>query len=105
MTDQTEAAGGADGRMGSEVTIAQAAQWREQLLAWLSDGRTSLALDLSEVADFDSAGVQLILATRRSLAERGGTLSLRAASATVADALRVFGLQDCLGERSGSPAA
>lgn len=87
---------GVAGRMGPELTIAQAGQWREQLLAWMADGRTSLALDLGGVSDFDSAGVQLLLAARRSLAERGGSLNLTAASATVLDALRLYGLQDCL---------
>lgn len=98
MNEPQGSAMGADGRMGPELTIAQAAQWREQLLAWLADGRTTLSLDLGEVSDFDSAGVQLLLAARRSLGERGGSLSIRAASATVVDALRVFGLQDCLAE-------
>jgi hypothetical protein len=40
--------------------------------------------------------VQLLLATRRSLAERGDALRVVAASATVLDALAHFGLQALL---------
>jgi anti-anti-sigma regulatory factor len=40
--------------------------------------------------------VQLLLATRRSVAERGATLTLVATSAPVAEALAVFGLDPTL---------
>ncbi len=53
---------------------------------------TALRLDLSAVHDFDSSGVQLLLATRRSLAARGSALQLVAPTAAVHDALRLFGL-------------
>ena len=55
-----------------------------------------LTLDLSEVTDFDSAGVQLLLAARRSLVERGQRLHVAAASQVVRDGLQVFGLQSLL---------
>lgn len=82
--------------LGPELTVAHAAELRERLLATIADGRTSLALDLAGVTDFDSAGVQLLLATRRTLAERGGVLTLTAASSPVRGALDVFGLTDTL---------
>ncbi len=88
--------------VGPELTIAQAAAWRDQLLEWMADGRASLSLDLGPVSDFDSAGVQLLLAARRSLAERGGQLRITSASAPVRDALRVFGLDAAL---AADPAA
>lgn len=80
--------------LGAEWTIAQAAQHREHLLDRLGDGRRELVLDLSRVAEFDSAGVQLLLATARTLAERQGALRLAAPSTVVRDALAVLGLQD-----------
>ncbi len=78
--------------LGPELTIAHAATAREALMdAWPPHG--DLALDLSGVTDFDSAGVQLLLAARRGLTERGDALQLVSPSAVVADALAVFGLQ------------
>jgi anti-anti-sigma factor len=61
-----------------------------------------MTLDLSPVTDFDSAGVQLLLATRRSLAESGTRLRIQSPSAAVRDGLTVFGLQDLLAD--GAPA-
>lgn len=83
--------------IGPEVTVAHAAELRERLLAAIADGRTSLGLDLSDVTDFDSAGVQLLLAARRTLSERGGALTIDRASSTVRGALEVFGLAVPLG--------
>jgi anti-anti-sigma factor len=83
-------------QLGPEVTIAHAAAWHETLARALADHRGELALDLAGVAEFDSAGVQLVLATRRSLAERGDALRIVAASAAVRDALATFGLHDLL---------
>ena len=82
--------------LGPELTIAFAAAARERLADAVQSGQGDLALDLRGVTDFDSAGVQLLLAARRSLAERGDALCLSGASAAVRDALRTFGLQDLL---------
>lgn len=82
--------------LGPELTISQAAAWRDQMLEWLADGRATLRVDLGSVSEFDSAGVQLLLAARKSLAERGGHLQITTASSTVRDALRVFGLEPVL---------
>ncbi len=82
--------------LGPELTIAQAAACHATLLQALAAHSGDLALDLATVSDFDSAGVQLLLATRRSLAERGDALRIVAASPAVNDALAHFGLQDLL---------
>jgi anti-sigma B factor antagonist len=79
-------------RLGPEMTIAQAATHRETLLEALSAGEGDLVLDLSDVGDFDSSGVQLLVALRHSLAEQGRGLVLAGAGAPVADALALFGL-------------
>ena len=82
--------------LGPEVTIPFAAATREQLLEALR-GRGAggdMVLDLSGVTDFDSAGVQLLLSARRSVLARGAMLRLQAPSASVRDALAVFGLGD-----------
>lgn len=83
-------------RLDGELTIPQAAALREQLLAVLDTAPDGLTLDLADVEAFDSAGLQLLLAARHTLAERGQSLTLAACSAPVADALRVYGLQAML---------
>lgn len=82
-------------RIDTEMGIAAAAGLRETLVdavTALPPGSAALQLDLSAVHDFDSSGVQLLLATRRSLAERGATLQVVAAGPAVRDALQLFGL-------------
>jgi anti-anti-sigma factor len=82
--------------LGPEVSIVQAsdnhARLLESLPALLEDPR----LDLSQVTEFDSSGVQLLLALRASLNAQGKSLSLVQPSAVVRQALLVFGLQDTL---------
>jgi anti-anti-sigma factor len=95
-------------RLDGELTIPQAAALRDRLLAVLDTAPDGLTLDLGDVEAFDSSGLQLLLATRQSLAERGLALSLSACSATVADALRVYGLTALLPaatDTSPAPAA
>ncbi len=88
--------------LGPELTIAHAADAGQALLQALP-AHGDLVLDLSAVTDFDSAGVQLLLATRRCLAERGDALHLPAPSAVVRDALAVFGLQALAGAAGQRP--
>lgn len=78
--------------LGPELTIPYAAQVRDQLFDALTAGG-DMTLDLSGVSDFDSSGIQILLAARRSLVERGDALVLHAPSAAVRDALGVFGLR------------
>jgi len=78
--------------LGPELTIAQAASCRDQLVDALCGTPADLVLDLSAVTDIDSAGIQLLLATRKSVVARGGRLHLGAPGAAVTSALRAFGL-------------
>ena len=75
-----------------DLTIYCAAQARELWLQWLLAGRGDATLDLGRVADCDSAGVQLLLAARASLAEQGEALALRNVSQPVREALLAYGL-------------
>jgi anti-sigma B factor antagonist len=81
---------------GPELTIAFAAATRDSLFDALHAQSGDLALNLSGVTDIDSAGVQLLLATQRSLVERGNALVLQTPSAPVREALAVFGLSHLL---------
>ena len=91
--------------LGSELTIAQAAQHREALVDAVAAAPGDLQLDLAAVSEFDSSGVQLLLSTRRSLAARGHALQIVAASGAVRDALNLFGLGTLLGTPAATPAA
>ena len=82
--------------LGPELTIAFAAATRDTLFDAMQTQVGDLTLELSGVTDVDSAGVQLLLATQRSLTERGDVLVLHAPSNTVRDALAVFGLSHLL---------
>lgn len=82
--------------LGPELTIAYAAACRDSMLQALAAQPDGLTLDLSGVTDFDSAGVQLLLATASSLQARGQTLHLAGASTAVEQGLAVFGLQALL---------
>lgn len=87
--------------LGRDLTIVRAAELREALLARLAEAPAVLALDLGDVSDFDSAGVQLLLATRRSLAEAGSRLAIVAASSNVRASLALFGLACLLDPATG----
>lgn len=84
-------------RLEGELTIQSAADWHLALLSAIDelggDAHAVLALDLSQLDALDSAGVQLLLSARRSLAARGQTMQLLADNAVVADVLTTLGLQ------------
>lgn len=79
-----------------DVSIVQAAHWREHLLQAVAadaTGEGPFVVDAAGVADFDSAGVQLLLALRALLERDGRRLQLHAPSASVRDALAAYGLE------------
>jgi anti-sigma B factor antagonist len=80
--------------IGPELTIAQAADTRNQLLQALPALAQDARLNLAGVSEFDSSGVQLLLSLRASLAQQGQTLQLLQPSAVVRDALATFGLTE-----------
>jgi anti-sigma B factor antagonist len=80
---------------GAELTVSQAAPLRATLLARLEAGAWT-GLDLSAVEAMDSAGVQLLLALRRSLADEGLPWTLSGASEPVREVLALYGLTDLL---------
>lgn len=79
-----------------DMTIALAAENHARLLAALPALVADSRLDMGGVTDFDSSGVQLLLALRASLAAEGRTLQIVQPSAVVRDALEVFGLSQTL---------
>ena len=109
-------------QLEGELSLAAAAAQRARLLTWLAavdpasqpDPPSDLAvepvrpmataaptLDLSAVATIDSAGVQLLLALRNSLADRG-QVHCQGAQPGVAQALQALGLTRLLRVRNGA---
>lgn len=74
-----------------EMTIYRAAELQPLLLDAVR-AHAAPALDLSAVTEFDSAGLQLLLAARRLAASLGKTLRVVAASPAVADVFALLGL-------------
>ena len=70
--------------LGDELTIVTAAQTRDRITPYLA-AATDLELDLSEVSDIDTAGLQLLLMARREAERRGATVTLADPSPAVQD--------------------
>ncbi|MGI4721370.1 MAG: STAS domain-containing protein [Janthinobacterium lividum] len=79
-------------RLSGELTIYHAAELKAALLPLADDGAHALVVDLSGVSDIDSAGLQLLLATRRTLAGRGASLRLDGCDGAVGEALALYGM-------------
>lgn len=76
-----------------EFTIQNAVQMRERLLAALAASET-VELDLAGVTEFDSAGLQLLLAAGKSAKAAGRLLRIVATSPSVAEVLEFLALGD-----------
>jgi phospholipid transport system transporter-binding protein len=77
-----------------ELTIGEAAAQHEKLRDALAAGQCRL--DLAGIEACDSAGVQLLLAARRSAQAQGLVLSIDAPSAAVQESLQRYGLDPLL---------
>lgn len=76
----------------AEMTIPHAAEVREALLQAIGVGQAHF--DAQAVESIDSSGIQLLLATNRSLSNNAVSLHLTSPSAVLLDALRLYGLGD-----------
>ena len=74
-----------------EMTIYRAAELQPVLLDAVR-AHDAPALDLSEVTEFDCAGMQLLLVARREARRLGKALVLRGASPAVRDAFALLGM-------------
>jgi anti-anti-sigma factor len=79
--------------LAGELTIQTAADRRATLLAALEAATTSPAteieLDLSEVSELDTAGLQVLLVAQREAAALGRTLRVVGAGSPVTDVLAI----------------
>lgn len=72
-----------------EMTIYQATELKQSLLAFLEQG-DELEIDLSAVTEIDTAGVQLLIAAGKTAEARQKGLRLTRPSAVVADVFALF---------------
>ena len=81
-------------RIEGELTIYRAAELAASMRAALAEvpGGGAFELDLSGVTEMDSAGVQLLIAARRSTQETGRTLRLAGSSPAVAEVFQTLQL-------------
>ena len=80
-----------------ELNIFTAAELRLQLLEALASG-SELEVDLAQVSEIDSAGLQLMLAAKREAAGRNLALHFAGHSPAVCDALELCKLSGQLGD-------
>ncbi len=94
--------GGAELVIDGELTIHTAGDRKVELLALLERG-DALTVDLSAVTELDTAGLQLLLLTRREATQLGKTLEITAASNAVTEALAIVHLDARLERLTPTP--
>jgi len=85
-------------RLGGPLTIRTAEQAREALVQVVAE-RAPNAIDLAEIDDCDTAGVQILVAMEKSLTKAGKALRVIAMSGIVRETAAVIGVS-----LDGSPA-
>jgi anti-sigma B factor antagonist len=77
-------------RVSGELTMHHAEAMAPLLLASLPTDGSMAQLDLSDVSELDTAGLQLIMAAHRETVNRFGSLTIVAASQAVRETLELF---------------
>jgi anti-anti-sigma factor len=77
-------------RVSGELTMHHAEELAPLLLASLPTDGSVAQLDLSDVSEIDTAGLQLIMAANREALKRCASLTIVAASQVVRDTLELF---------------
>lgn len=84
-------------RIEGEMTIYQAAELKQTLATALQQSET-LEIDLSAIGEIDTAGVQLLIATKKSAQAAGKELRLVAHSDAVVEAFELLDLGGYFGD-------
>lgn len=93
-----------DHRLAGELTVYTVGRHLPALLDFIGRARVATGLDLSQVTEIDTAGLQLLLVARSAAAARGQTLRLVEPSAPVCEALALCRLYDAF-DRAPDPAS
>lgn len=84
-------------RIQGEMSIYQASELKQQLLAGLHEERT-LVLDLSGVTELDTAGLQLLMLAKRTARTNHCQLQLQGHSTAVLDVFELLNLVGYFGD-------
>ncbi len=88
-------------RLEGDLTIYQAAELKRRLMEFVARAEAP-GLDLAEVTDMDTAGLQLLLLARRAAAADAKPLQLLGASPAVMEVLALCNLDSWLDAASAS---
>lgn len=94
---ETDAGNAKKLRIEQELTIYTALDMKNQLMALLADS-AEIELDLSQVSEFDTAGLQLLILAKRECQARGGDLKLASHSPAVLDVLDLCNMVQFFGD-------
>jgi len=81
-----------------EMSIYRAAELKERLIDALGEADAVLEVDLAGVTEIDTAGVQLLMLTKREADASGRRLQLLAHSRAVATAFELLNLAGFFGD-------
>lgn len=84
-------------RIEQEMTIYTAAEMKAQLMGVLKKD-TEIELDLSQVGEMDTAGLQLLILAKRECLARNGNLRLVSHSPAVLDVLNMCNMVQFFGD-------
>jgi anti-anti-sigma factor len=90
-------------QIDGELGIYRAAEWRDALIAALAEGG-DLTLDLTQVTEIDSAGVQLLMAAEKTAQASQRKLHFVGPSAAVLEVFSTLGLEAHFDDSLRSPA-
>ena len=93
-----------DLRVQGEMTIYRAGELAQGLFTAVREQSGDLHLDLSEVTEFDTAGLQILLMARHIAEARGARLDFVRASECVTDVLRLCNVADTVTPATGATA-
>lgn len=88
-----------------EFTIYRAAEWHGALVQALAQAQGALTLDLGQVSEMDSAGVQLLMAAKKTARAAGVALHLVGHSPAVLEVFQTLDLAAHFGDPLVLPAA
>ena len=82
-------------QLAGELTVYTVGEYVSQIAGW-TQGGGDIAVDLSEVTEIDTAGVQLLAFLRREAERTGTAVALAPVSDAVDEALATLGLEALL---------
>jgi ABC-type transporter Mla MlaB component len=83
--------------LAGRIDASQVRRVWEQMRLFLREARGGVAIDVSNVSKIDGAAVQLLLALRRALADRGIEMQWHGAAPALVEAARILGMVEELG--------